>query len=96
MLPQNQVAEMFRAMPPETATNGQIFMILQSMHSELMSSNKELGELRTEFTDYKKNQEEMVRTWETSRNVLRLIRLAGGIGTAVLAIWGLFQLFKSH
>ena len=96
MLPQNQVTEMFRALPPETATNGQIFMILQSMHSELLNSNKELGELRTEFTDYKKNQEEMVRTWETSRNVLRLIRLAGGIGTAILAIWGLVTLFKSH
>ena len=94
MLGTDQVADMFRALPPETATNGQIFMILQSMHNQLQTANEELVELRTELADYKVAQKEMVATWETSRNVLRLIRLAGGIGTAILAVWGALHLFN--
>lgn len=72
--------------PPEDVTNGQLFMMLQSLHAQQSVNNATVLKLERDFNDYKRSQEDLVRAWDTWKGFVRFLKVVGLVAAAVTAI----------
>lgn len=71
---------------PEEVTNGQLFMMLQSLHAQQSVNNATVLKLDRDFNAYKAAQEDLVRAWDTWKGFVRFLKVVGLVAAAVTAI----------
>lgn len=87
---------------PDKVTMGQLYAVILLMRNEqkdtltkLQEATDEISDLKTEFSEYKESQKDMLETWSTARGVLKFIKLLAAIGLPVSAILALVGIYKS-
>ena len=81
---------------PDSVTNGQLYLLLQRVHTNQLLQRAALVVLENEFTAYKKQHEDMVRTWSAAKTMLNLIKLLGTVAIALGALYALAKGITSH
>lgn len=81
---------------PDGVTNGQLYLLLQRIHSKQLVQTAALAVLERDFADYKQKHEDMVRTWSAAKTMMGFIKLMGGVAVALGALYGLARLVISH
>jgi hypothetical protein len=81
----------FPSIPPESATNGQLLMILQSMHAQASVQGANLSKLADEVKTLRDEQADLLEAWRTSKNVVRFVRVTATLAGIVLGSWAAFR-----
>lgn len=81
---------------PDSVTNGQLYLLLQRIHTQQLAQRAALALLEKDFADYKRQHEDMVRTWSAAKTMLGLIKLLGGVAVALGALYAVSRGIISH
>lgn len=68
---------------PEHVTNGQLLMLLYSIRAQQIHSNIQIEELKEQIKASDIKQRDMLRTWETSKNVLAFVKMLATLGIPI-------------
>lgn len=80
------------SLPPESVTPGQLYIAIQSLSIRQNQLNAELVAVRKELTEQKEATQHLVAAWNAGDFLLSLIKVLGIIGTAVLSIFGVYNI----
>lgn len=80
-------------LPPETVTNGQLYMALQSMNARMAVMASEQGRLRAAVEKQERDSADMLAAWKAGGTVLRFVKLVGALALAVTATWAVITTF---
>lgn len=75
--------------PPEHVSNGQLFMMMQSMHVQNTLMNRQLGALDAKVEAMQVEYKGMAEAWRTSQSVVSFMKLLALIGLPMGALWAL-------
>lgn len=81
---------------PDDVTNGQLYLLLQRIHTQVLIQRAAQATLEKELADFKKQHEDMLRTWSAAKTMLGIIKLMGGVAVALGAIYALAKGISSH
>lgn len=84
----------FPPMPPENITPQQLYAVMLSIHSQQAIYVAGQNDIKRQMQEMKQEQAEMASTFRAAKGVVQFIKLAGMIGTAILAIAGVLTLAK--
>lgn len=85
----------FEGVDPTNVSPQQLYMLLYTIRAQQIVGISEMRKFRQEFETYKESQEDMMKTWETSGNVLNFIKALAAIGTALgVVIAGILVILK--
>lgn len=85
----------FEGVDPTNVTPQQLYMLLYTIRAQQIVAITEQRKFRQEFETYKESQEDMMKTWETSGNVLSFIKALAAVGTALgVVIAGVLVILK--
>lgn len=73
----------FDRIDPENVTNGQLLMLLYSIRAQQIHSNMQIEELKEQLKVSEIKQRDMLRTWETSKNVLSFVKMLAALGIPI-------------
>lgn len=90
---------------PQDVTNVQLYVMIDRLQQQLLAANekaaldralfvKRIEDLTGEVAMARKETADMVDLWKSGKTVVWLMKLAGSIATAVLAVWGVIALVK--
>lgn len=81
---------------PDDVTNGQLYLLLNRIHAQQLIQRAQIAALENEFREYKRQQEDLVRTWSAAKTMINIIKLLGAIALALGAIYALAKGIASH
>lgn len=73
--------------PPEHITNGQLYMLLQQLSTKQSLILKEQVVMSKRMEAQETATEDMVAAWRAGGAVLRILKWAALVGTAVVSVW---------
>lgn len=73
----------FDRIDPNNVTNGQLLMLLYNIKSQQIQTGMQLEELKEQIKAGELKQRDMIRTWETSKNVLAFIKMLAALGIPI-------------
>ncbi len=74
---------------PENVTPGQLLLILQSMHGQIV-------ELRRQRDADQQKLADLVDAWSSAKGVLNVLKFFAFFGAAVATVYGLWNGFLNH
>ena len=81
---------------PDDVTNGQLYLLLNRIHAQQLIQRAQIATLENEFREYKRQQEDLVRTWSAAKTMINIIRLLGAVALALGAIYAVAKGIASH
>ena len=81
---------------PDDVTNGQLYLLLNRIHAQQLLQRAQIATLENEFREYKRQQEDLVRTWSAAKTMINIIRLLGAVALALGAIYAVAKGVASH
>lgn len=81
---------------PDDVTNGQLYLLLNRIHAQQLIQRAQIATLENEFREYKRQQEDLVRTWSAAKTMLNIIKLLGAVALALGAIYAVAKGIASH
>lgn len=90
---------------PQDVSNVQLYVMIDRLTQQLGSANertaldralllKRIEDLTGEVAMARRETADMVDLWKSGKTVVWVLKAAGGIATAVLAVWGVLALVK--
>jgi hypothetical protein len=90
---------------PESVSNGQLYMLVEQLRHQLQTDReqsaieravltKRVDDLIGEVAMSRKESSEMVDLWKSGKTIVAVVKIAGMLATALLAMWGLVSLLK--
>jgi len=74
-------------LPPETVTNGQLFIAIRDMNARVMMIASEQKALRADFEDDMRDKQAMVEAFKTGGTVLCMIKWSAAVGAGLAATY---------
>lgn len=81
---------------PDDVTNGQLYLLLNRIHAQQLIQRAQIATLENEFREYKRQQEDLVRTWSAAKTMINMIKLLGAVALALGAIYAVAKGIASH
>lgn len=81
---------------PDDVTNGQLYLLLNRIHAQQLIQRAQIAALENEFREYKRQQEDLVRTWSAAKTMINIIKLLGAVALALGAIYAVAKGIASH
>lgn len=81
---------------PDDVTNGQLYLLLNRIHAQQLIQRAQIATLDNEFREYKRQQEDLVRTWSAAKTMINIIKLLGAVALALGAIYAVAKGIASH
>lgn len=81
---------------PDSVTNGQLYLMLQRIHTQQLMQRTAITQLEKEFAEYKVQHEDMVRTWSAAKTMMTVIKALGGAAIALSALYVLARTIVYH
>ena len=81
---------------PDDVTNGQLYLLLNRIHAQQLIQRAQIATLENEFREYKRQQEDLVRTWSAAKTMINIIKLLGAVALALGAIYAVAKGIASH
>ena len=81
---------------PDDVTNGQLYLLLNRIHAQQLIQRAQIATLENEFREYKRQQEDLVRTWSAAKTMINIIKLLGAVALALGAIYAVVKGIASH
>ena len=81
---------------PDDVTNGQLYLLLNRIHAQQLIQRAHIATLENEFREYKRQQEDLVRTWSAAKTMINIIKLLGAVALALGAIYAVAKGIASH
>lgn len=81
---------------PDDVTNGQLYLLLNRIHAQQLIQRAQIATLENEFREYKRQQEDLVRTWSAAKTMINIIKLLGAVALALGAIYAVAKGVASH
>jgi len=81
---------------PDDVTNGQLYLLLSRIHAQQLIQRAQIATLENEFREYKRQQEDLVRTWSAAKTMINIIKLLGAVALALGAIYAVAKGIASH
>ena len=81
---------------PDDVTNGQLYLLLNRIHAQQLIQRAQFATLENEFREYKRQQEDLVRTWSAAKTMINIIKLLGAVALALGAIYAVAKGIASH
>lgn len=81
---------------PDDVTNGQLYLLLTRIHAQQLVQRAQVATLENEFREYKRQQEDLVRTWSAAKTMINIIKLLGAVALALGAIYAVAKGIASH
>lgn len=81
---------------PDDVTNGQLYLLLNRIHAQQLIQRAQIATLENEFREYKRQQEDLVRTWNAAKTMINIIKLLGAVALALGAIYAVAKGIASH
>lgn len=79
---------------PENVTMGQLYLLVADQRHEIASLRKEVTDLTGEVAMARRETAEMVDLWKSGKTIMAVVKVAGILATAALAVWGFVALVK--
>lgn len=80
------------SLAPESVTPGQLYVAIQSLSIRQTQQNNELIAMRKELSEQREATQHLVAAWKTGGFLLSVIKTLGFVGTAILSIYGAFNI----
>ena len=81
---------------PDDVTNGQLYLLLTRIHAQQLVQRAQVATLENEFREYKRQQEDLVRTWSAAKTMISTIKLLGAVALALGTIYAVAKGIASH
>ena len=80
------------SLAPESVTPGQLYVAIQSLSIRQTQQNNELIAMRKEISEQREATQHLVAAWKTGGFLLSAIKTLGFVGTAILSIYGAYNI----
>lgn len=78
-------------LPPEVVTPGQLYVLMQSLNTKMSLQLIHQQTLEAQIKALDGDTKQMREAWQTAGSLLRFVKYAAGLGTALLVTYAMFK-----